>query len=204
MVWSEISRRCHSARHARFHGRSGDRAGLLQMEVRKSARHRRCCGSRPALIVVLRGAYRVLSSSAIRPFVQLKPTIIYERVRRGWLAADRLCAAWQGPGAAHPARSRVRGAGRRRLAPNCRATGRSSSSRLAALNEGWRYFYNVETGGFEGRWLWAKFWTVHAPDLPCSQASLQHDLMFTFAENMGWRRRRRYDVSDGRGPPTGV
>ena len=28
---------------------------------------------------------------------------------------------------------------------------------LAALNEGLRYFYNVETGAFE-TWLWAKFW----------------------------------------------
>ncbi|MGB7408932.1 MAG: septation protein IspZ [Pontixanthobacter sp.] len=28
---------------------------------------------------------------------------------------------------------------------------------LAALNEGLRFFYNVETGGFE-TWLWAKFW----------------------------------------------
>ena len=28
---------------------------------------------------------------------------------------------------------------------------------LATLNEGLRYFYNVETGAFE-TWLWAKFW----------------------------------------------
>jgi intracellular septation protein len=28
---------------------------------------------------------------------------------------------------------------------------------LAALNEGLRYFYNVDNGSFE-TWLWAKFW----------------------------------------------
>ena len=98
-------------------------------------------------------------------FVQLKPTIIYgafgAALLIGWLRGKALLrilleAAFEG----------LDGEGWLKLSRNWAFF----FFALAALNEGLRYFYNVDTGGFE-TWLWAKFWVF----MPLT-------FLFTFAQ----------------------
>ncbi len=85
-------------------------------------------------------------------FVQLKPTIIY-----GLFGAALLGGYWKGKALLkillEAAFEGLSNEGWLKLSRNWGIF----FFALAALNEGLRYFYNVENGTFE-TWLWAKFW----------------------------------------------
>ena len=101
-------------------------------------------------LIVFFGALTIFFRSPT--FIQLKPTIIYAffgaALLIGWLRGKALLqtlleVAFEG----------VDRAGWLKLSRNWGIF----FLLLALLNEGLRFFYNVETGGFE-TWLWAKFW----------------------------------------------
>lgn len=85
-------------------------------------------------------------------FVQLKPTLIY-----ALFAAALLIGYWRGKALLQvlleAAFEGVNEQGWMKLSRNWGVF----FLILAGLNEGLRYFYNVENGTFE-TWLWAKFW----------------------------------------------
>lgn len=101
-------------------------------------------------LIVFFGALTIFFRSPL--FIQLKPTIIYAffgiALLIGWLRGKALLQillemAFEG----------VDAQGWLKLSRNWGFF----FLVLAGLNEGLRFFYNVDSGGFE-TWLWAKFW----------------------------------------------
>lgn len=114
-------------------------------------------------LIVFFGALTIFFRSPL--FIQLKPTIIYAffgiALLIGWLRGKALLQilldmAFEG----------VDRDGWLKLSRNWGIFFLA----LAGLNEALRYFYNVESGGFE-TWLWAKFWVF----MPLS-------FLFTFSQ----------------------